>query len=128
MASVMAGNKPLSIPVPVEPIALLLFLIVIGEEIGWRGFLLAGLLWDRSPIVATAVAAVAWAIWHEPLVLRSRDAIVRAAVPRLRGVGDPDLVPPHLAVLGTRSAWLATVMHGNAEPRCHDHLSAHRTG
>jgi hypothetical protein len=36
MAYVMAGNEPLSIPGPVEPIALLLFFLVIGEEIGWR--------------------------------------------------------------------------------------------
>ena len=56
-------------PVPgkVEPILLVLFVLVIGEEIGWRGFLLRGLLNRQSPLVATLVVAVVWTLWHSPL-------------------------------------------------------------
>jgi len=112
MAYVIAGNEPLSIPGPVEPISLVLFFLVIGEEIGWRGFLLAGLLRNRSPIVATAIVAVAWAIWHSPLYF----------VPGMPSYGQPFIafvawvIPISFLLtwlwLGTRSAWLATVMHG----------------
>lgn len=111
-AYVLAGNQPLSLPGPIAPISLLLFVLVIGEEIGWRGFLLAGLLRDRSPLVATAIVAVAWAMWHSPLYF----------VPGMPSYGQPFIafvawvIPISFLLtwlwLGTRSAWLATVMHG----------------
>jgi membrane protease YdiL (CAAX protease family) len=62
LAFVLAGNRPIAVAGPIEPISLLLFVLVISGEIGWRGFLLAGLLRRRSPIVAPA-----WAVWHSPL-------------------------------------------------------------
>jgi membrane protease YdiL (CAAX protease family) len=109
---VAAGNRPLSIPGAVQPISLVLFFLVIGEEVGWRGFLLARLLRDRSPLVATAIVAAAWAIWHSPLYL----------VPGMPSYGQPFLafiawVAPISVLLTwlwirTRSVWLATIMHG----------------
>ena len=109
---VAAGNEPRSIPGAVEPIAVLLFFLVIGEEIGWRGFLLARLLRDRSPLVATAIVAAAWAIWHSPLYL----------VPGMPSYGQPFLafiawvIPISVLLtwlwIKTRSVWLATIMHG----------------
>jgi membrane protease YdiL (CAAX protease family) len=110
---VLAGNPPLAIPGNVEPILLLLFFLVIGEEIGWRGFLLRGLLRDRSPLVATAVVAVVWAMWHTPLYF----------IPGMPSYGNSFaafvvwVIPFSFLLtwlwLGTRSAWLATVMHGS---------------
>ena len=44
---VLAGNAALPVPGRVEPILLVLFVLVSGEEIGWRGFLLRGLLSRR---------------------------------------------------------------------------------
>jgi uncharacterized protein len=109
---VLAGNAPLAIPGNVEPILLLLFFLVIGEEIGWRGFLLRGLLRDRSPLVATAVVAAVWLLWHSPLYL----------IPGMPSYGNSFaafavwVIPFSFLLtwlwLGTRSAWLATLMHG----------------
>jgi membrane protease YdiL (CAAX protease family) len=74
-------NIALGAPVPtseelgtwtnVAPTALAILLIpVIGgawEEPGWRGFALPRLLAERSPLVASLVLGVLWAIWHLPV-------------------------------------------------------------
>ena len=110
----LTGHGPLAVPGAVQPIALVLFVLVIGEEIGWRGYLLRMLLRRHSPAVATAIVAVAWAAWHSPLYF----------VPGMPSYGGPFLafvawvVPTSVLLtwlwLGTRSAWLTTVMHGVA--------------
>lgn len=41
----------------------------MGEEPGWRGFALPRLQDRHGPLLATAVLAVAWAMWHLPNVL-----------------------------------------------------------
>jgi membrane protease YdiL (CAAX protease family) len=38
----------------------------LGEEIGWRGFLLPQLSRRHSPLIASLVVAVAWFAWHLP--------------------------------------------------------------
>jgi membrane protease YdiL (CAAX protease family) len=111
---VLAGNAALPVPGTVQPILILLFFLVIGEEIGWRGFLLRGLLRDRSPLVATVVVAIVWALWHSPLYF----------IPGMPSYGNPFIafvvwvIPLSFLLtwlwLGTRSAWLATLMHGSA--------------
>lgn len=40
----------------------------LGEEPGWRGFALPGLEAVHTPVVATAVVGILWALWHFPLV------------------------------------------------------------
>ncbi|HET9665227.1 MAG TPA: type II CAAX endopeptidase family protein [Desertimonas sp.] len=110
---VLAGGAPLAIPGNVQPILLLLFVLVIGEEIGWRGFLLRGLLRNRSPLVATAVVAVVWSMWHTPLYF----------IPGMPSYGNSFaafvvwVIPFSFLLtwlwLGTSSAWLATLMHGS---------------
>ena len=42
-------------------------LIGIGEELGWRGWLLPTLSGNRSFLAATALTGLAWAFWHLPL-------------------------------------------------------------
>jgi membrane protease YdiL (CAAX protease family) len=103
-------------PVPgtVQPILFVLFVLVIGEEIGWRGFLLRHLLDRRSPLVATLLVGIVWALWHTPLYL----------IPGMPSYGGPYLAFAAWAMslsflltwlwLGTRSVVLATVMHGAA--------------
>jgi membrane protease YdiL (CAAX protease family) len=81
LAFMLAGNRPIAIPGPIEPISLLLFVLGIDEEIGWRGFLLAGLLRRRSPIVASTIVVAAWAVWHSPLYF----------VPGMPSYGEPFL-------------------------------------
>jgi membrane protease YdiL (CAAX protease family) len=38
----------------------------LGEETGWRGFLLPQLLKRNSPVVASLILGVIWAVWHAP--------------------------------------------------------------
>lgn len=48
------------------------FVIVsIGEELGWRGWLLPRLLERHSRLRATLLTAAAWGLWHGPLLLSS---------------------------------------------------------
>jgi hypothetical protein len=111
---VLSGHAALPLPGSVPPIALVLFFLVIGEEIGWRGYLLRKLLERHSPLVATGIVALAWAAWHSPLYF----------VPGMPSYGGPFLqfvawvIPVTFLLtwlwLGTRSAWLTTLMHGSA--------------
>jgi uncharacterized protein len=109
---VVSGNAALPVPGSVEPILFVLFFLVIGEEIGWRGFLLPGLLNRQSPLVATLVVAAVWTLWHSPLYF----------IPGMPFYGNPFWAFALWVVtfsflltwlwLGTRSAWLAAIMHG----------------
>ena len=50
------------------PLALWAMLVVagIGEEAGWRGYLLPHLQRRYSPLVASIAVAACWAVWHVP--------------------------------------------------------------
>ena len=39
----------------------------LGEELGWRGFLLPRLQTRFGPFVATILVGIVWALWHLPL-------------------------------------------------------------
>lgn len=41
----------------------------LGEEIGWRGFLLPVLLKRNGPLAASLILAVVWGLWHLPIDL-----------------------------------------------------------
>jgi hypothetical protein len=41
----------------------------LGEELGWRAFLLPRLLERNSPLAASFLVALAWALWHTPIDL-----------------------------------------------------------
>jgi membrane protease YdiL (CAAX protease family) len=41
--------------------------IGVGEELGWRGWLLPTLSASRSFLAATALTGLAWTLWHLPL-------------------------------------------------------------
>ena len=45
----------------------------LGEETGWRGFLLPRLQQDRSNLIATFILWFIWALWHLPLFFYSYD-------------------------------------------------------
>jgi membrane protease YdiL (CAAX protease family) len=44
-----------------------LFLSVLGEEIGWRGYALPRLQESRSALIASLIIGVMWGFWHLPL-------------------------------------------------------------
>jgi uncharacterized protein len=46
-----------------EPI---IFVLVIGEELGWRGYALPQLLAQRSALAASLILGVLWGVWHLP--------------------------------------------------------------
>ena len=59
-------------PGPVEPqainsLALIVAALVIGEELGWRGYLLPQLQRNLGPWQASTLIGLAWAAWHLPL-------------------------------------------------------------
>lgn len=41
----------------------------LGEEIGWRGFLLPKLMERHNPLAASFVLGLVWALWHAPIDL-----------------------------------------------------------
>jgi membrane protease YdiL (CAAX protease family) len=47
-------------------LGLQVFTGAMGEELGWRGFLLSHLDRRLSPRVAALVMAITWAVWHIP--------------------------------------------------------------
>lgn len=49
----------------------LLFGGTLGEEIGWRGFALPRLLEKFSPLQASFILGIVWALWHLPIDIRS---------------------------------------------------------
>lgn len=43
----------------------------LGEEIGWRGFLVPRLVAAHGFVVATLITGIIWSFWHVPLILFS---------------------------------------------------------
>jgi len=59
-----------SVPIPKLVLIFFFFAVVdgpIGEEIGWRGFLLPRLLESFSAVKASIIVGVVWWLWHLPL-------------------------------------------------------------
>ena len=44
-----------------------LLVVAIGEELGWRGWLLPALQQRLSPLVSAVLLGIAWGLWHFPL-------------------------------------------------------------
>jgi membrane protease YdiL (CAAX protease family) len=45
---------------------IVLVILVVGEELGWRGYALPKLIERRSPLVASLIIGVLWGAWHLP--------------------------------------------------------------
>lgn len=50
----------------VSVLDLIIFVLIIGEELGWRGYALPRLLVSRSALSASLILGVLWGAWHLP--------------------------------------------------------------
>lgn len=47
-------------------LSILVAVLIVGEEVGWRGFLLPYLLQRYSPVTSSLIVGIIWAVWHLP--------------------------------------------------------------
>lgn len=57
-----------------------LFLVPLGEEIGWRGYALPRLIARHGARRATLVMSLLWALWHVPMFVAVGDSPLGVAV------------------------------------------------
>jgi len=97
----------------ISAIELLIFVLVIGEEIGWRGFLLPRLRGHLRLPAAGIVSGVVWTLWHLPIYLQPGQGLV-AFVAFAWWVIPFALLMAFVAERARFSILVATVMHGAA--------------
>ena len=97
----------------ISAIEAVIFVLVIGEEIGWRGFLQPRLR-SRMELAAAALATgVVWVLWHLPIYLAPDQGL--EAFLRFTWWVLPLSVAMGVVAEGARfSVIVATVMHGAA--------------
>jgi uncharacterized protein len=69
LATALGAQPAIEITSPGMLLAVLLILLVtgpLGEELGWRGFVLPRLLDRATPLAASLVIGAAWGVWHLP--------------------------------------------------------------
>ena len=94
-------------------IEILIFVLVIGEEIGWRGFLMPRLRSLMSLPAAGLVTGIVWTLWHLPIYLAPSQGLGAFAVFAL-WVVPLAIVMGFVADRARYSVLIATVMHGSA--------------
>ncbi len=47
-------------------LSIVVAILIIGEEVGWRGFLLPYLLQRYSTVTSSLIVGIVWAVWHLP--------------------------------------------------------------
>lgn len=60
------GAAPAFSLTPISALSLVLAFLIVGEEVGWRGFALPYLLKRWPPLWSGAGLGVIWALWHLP--------------------------------------------------------------
>lgn len=51
----------------VRSVIFTLVVVAVGEEVGWRGWLLPALQQRLSPLLSSVVLGIVWGLWHFPL-------------------------------------------------------------
>lgn len=86
----------------------------LGEELGWRGYLVEHLLPRLGALRATLVTWVIWATWHAPLFVvvdSFRDLGPVGTIGWMIGIGCGSLVLTWLYVASSRSVLIPAVWH-----------------
>ena len=60
------GGDPVLVFAPVTPLSIIVFVLVVGEEIGWRGYAQPELEKSYLPLIAALILGVLWGFWHLP--------------------------------------------------------------
>lgn len=98
---------------PISVLGLIVFVLVAGEEIGWRGFALPRLVPRFGALGGSVIVGVLWAFWHLPLFYMP--TMPQYGGPFLPYTGYTVALSMILTVLaaGTRgSVVIATLFHG----------------
>ncbi|MFL5682157.1 MAG: CPBP family intramembrane glutamic endopeptidase [Chloroflexota bacterium] len=97
----------------ISAVEVVIFILVIGEEIGWRGFLQPRLR-ARMGIVESGLAVGAvWVLWHLPIYLQATSPLADVAI-FAWWVIPLAVVMGFVAERARYSVIVATVMHGAA--------------
>jgi membrane protease YdiL (CAAX protease family) len=90
--------EPMPLHLPLLVFIHVLVFSIAGEELGWRGFALPGLVARQGTILASLSLGAVWAFWHAPLFL-------------LPGVFDGAIPPLLFAVQSVASSFTYTHLH-----------------
>ena len=112
VAYVLLGNVAPGLGT-ISAIEVLIFVLVIGEEIGWRGFLMPRLRGRMSLPAAGLVTGIVWTLWHLPIYLAPDQGLAAFAV-FAWWVVPFAIVMGFVAERARYSVIVATVMHGSA--------------
>lgn len=68
----LIGNEMISFNYPLKVFPLVFFYILVlqgplGEEFGWRGFLMNRLMISYNAIISSLLIGLVWSLWHLPL-------------------------------------------------------------
>ena len=94
-------------------LGLVVFVLVVGEEIGWRGYAQPALARRLAPVPAALTVGFLWAFWHLPLFFM--DGMPQRDVPFaafLRFTMAYSVVAAWLVGRATGSLLIATLLHG----------------
>lgn len=109
---VISGDAPAGFGT-ISAIEMVIFVLVIGEEIGWRGFLQPRLRTRMGLVAAGLATGVVWVLWHLPIYLAPEQGVV--AFLQFAWWVIPLSVAMGAVAERTRSSVLvATLMHGAA--------------
>jgi membrane protease YdiL (CAAX protease family) len=97
----------------ISAIEVVIFVLVIGEEIGWRGFLMPRLRARMGLATAGLLTGVIWTLWHLPIYLAPDQGLAAFAV-FAWWVIPLAVVMGFVAERASYSVLVATVMHGAA--------------
>ena len=98
---------------PISTLSMIVFVLVAGEEIGWRGFAMPRLTERVGWVHASLVIGVSWAFWHLPLFFMA--GMPQYGTPFLPYIGYTialSVILGALTLSTSGSVIIATLFHG----------------